>query len=84
MTYDGLGDQAHHEGYDDGGEFSPRVPPDPALAIPPIDIHDPYSSAVSSALMAIRVGITLEGSMNATEHADLLAIEEFIRVRANA
>jgi len=57
---------------------------DPALEVPPIDMDDPYGSAIASALMALRIGITLEGSMSTTEHANLLAIEEFIRVRDNA
>jgi hypothetical protein len=57
---------------------------DPALDVPSIDLDDPYGSAIASALMAIRIGITLQGSMNTTEHSNLLAIEEFIRVRDNA
>jgi hypothetical protein len=44
---------------------------------------DPYSTAIADALAAIRKGIAQEGEMSNTEHANLIAIEELIRVRDN-
>jgi hypothetical protein len=45
---------------------------------------DPYGTTIKFLHEAIRAGLEYEGQMNDREHANLIAIEEFIRARDNA